>query len=87
VAEYIVSAHICPRCGGHDLHHSRLRNWVEKTRGRLTGFVPFRCHTCDWRGWRSETRGSTAAELRQVHRELTEAELDQLDPGRRPHGV
>jgi hypothetical protein len=46
----------------------------------VTGRVPFRCRACGWRGWRHDVipRGGG---LREVHRDLTDAELDRLEPG------
>jgi hypothetical protein len=70
----------CPRCGGHDLHHSRLRSWVEGLRLYMTRRAPFRCHTCDWRGWRRDDVRRSALGIRQIHHDLTEAELERLDP-------
>jgi hypothetical protein len=50
-------------------------------RGRLTGLAPFRCYDCDWRGWRrSEVGPKTVDCLRPIHDDLTDAELDELDP-------
>jgi hypothetical protein len=74
----------CPSCSSLDLHHSRLRSWAERARWYVTGRVPFRCHQCNWRGWRRDAAArASGAPLRQIHHELTEAELDQLDPDRR----
>jgi predicted RNA-binding Zn-ribbon protein involved in translation (DUF1610 family) len=74
----------CPRCGSHDIHHSRYRTWFERARWRVTGRVPYRCHDCEWRGWRSDAAVRVSGEsLRRIHRDLTEAELERLDPERR----
>ena len=73
----------CPRCGSQDIHHSRLRTWLERARWRLTGRVPYRCHDCEWRGWRSEPGPSAGDTIRRIHRELTDAELERLDPKHR----
>ena len=48
-------------------------------RRRITGLVPYRCHACDWRGWRNEL-ASGANGPREIHRELTDSELAQLEP-------
>ena len=72
----------CPRCGSQNIHHSRLRNWVERVR-RLTGRVPFRCHDCQCRVWRTEPVAPTGDMIRRIHRDLTDAELERLDPERR----
>ncbi len=76
----------CPACGGGDVHHSRLRNWTERLRWRLTSRVPFRCHQCDWRGWRDETvarrpSGQIDATERILHRDISDDDIDQLDGG------
>jgi hypothetical protein len=75
----------CPGCGAHDLHHSRLSGRLERIRWRLTGRVPYRCHSCQWRGWRrGDSTRSSAEALRRIHRDLTDAELERLDPDRAP---
>ena len=70
----------CPRCGSADVHHSRLRSWIETLRVSVTGRAPFRCHHCDWRGWRREARPRSGAQIREIHHDLTDAELEKLDP-------
>jgi hypothetical protein len=45
----------------------------------MTGRVPFRCHACQWRGWRREV-GRSGDGLREVHRALTESEIAALEP-------
>jgi hypothetical protein len=45
--------------------------------------VPFRCHECEWREWRSEPVPVAGEMIRQIHRDLTDAELERLDPERR----
>jgi hypothetical protein len=72
----------CPRCGGRDVHHSRMRNWVERLRGRVTSHVPFRCYDCEWRGWSDDAaaRQRTPYETRRIlHRAPSDEDLDQLD--------
>jgi hypothetical protein len=41
--------------------------------------VPFRCHACEWRGWRREV-AQAAHGLREIHRALTDSELARLEP-------
>jgi len=41
--------------------------------------VPFRCHACNWRGWRREFV-ATAGGLRENQRALTDSELARLEP-------
>jgi hypothetical protein len=52
---------------------------IERLRCRLTGRVPFRCHACDWRGWRRDSLRSSAG-LREIHRALTDSEIAALEP-------
>ena len=52
---------------------------MERVRRRLTGRVPYRCHACNWRGWRDEF-GPGADGPREIHRALTESELAGLEP-------
>jgi hypothetical protein len=50
-------------------------------RRAITGRVPYRCGQCSWRGWLEHVGG----ELRTAgaaQRELTDAELDELEPRR-----
>jgi hypothetical protein len=79
-------AQTCPSCGDVDVHHSRPRSPLERFRRRLTGRVPFRCHHCAWRGWRREVEPGLADAERPIERELTESELERLDPGARGEG-
>ena len=69
----------CPECGKASLHHSLPRSLIERVRRRLTGRVPFRCHACDWRGWRLDVEPMTKG-TREIRRELTDTELEGLDP-------
>ena len=75
----------CEACGGRNIHHSRLRNWAERVRFRLTSRVPFRCHDCDWRGWRADTaarrRRTPDITERILHRSVSDDEVNQLDDG------
>jgi len=70
----------CPQCGQQELHHSRPRSFAERARRWLTTRVPVRCHACGWRGWRPPLAHEVEIGLRDVHRELTEDELERLDP-------
>jgi hypothetical protein len=63
------------------VHHSRLRSVVERARRVVTRRTPFRCHSCDWRGWRRDDAEVIGDGPRPVHRDLTDAELDRLEPG------
>jgi hypothetical protein len=69
---------VCPKCRGA-LHRSRTRSWLERARRSVTGRVPYRCHACNWRGWREDVRPG-AHGLREIHRDLTDAELERLEP-------
>ena len=70
------------------MHRSRARSWFERLRRRMTGRAPFRCSACEWRGWRVVEPDEGAKGLREIHRALTEAELERLEPdnpeGERP---
>jgi hypothetical protein len=70
----------CPVCGGRVIHHSRLRNWVERLRCRLTHRAPFRCYDC---GWRDDVVGKQPlhAASRALHRDVTDDAIDHLDGG------
>jgi hypothetical protein len=52
---------------------------MERLRRRITGRVPFRCHACNWRGWRDELAPGTDGP-REIHRALTDSELAKLEP-------
>jgi len=41
--------------------------------------VPYRCRRCNWRGWREHTGESSRRHSGDVHRDLTEAELEELE--------
>ena len=41
----------CPRCSSRYLSRSSTR-WWERPLRWVTPLVPFRCRTCEWRGWR-----------------------------------
>ncbi len=69
----------CPNCGKSPLHHSRPRSWVERVRRRLSGTVPFRCHACNWRGWRNEFALNPGGP-REIHQALTDSEIAKLEP-------
>jgi hypothetical protein len=50
----------------------------------MTGLVPFRCHACNWRGWRNEFAQGTGGP-REIHRALTESEIARLEPDDHEH--
>jgi predicted RNA-binding Zn-ribbon protein involved in translation (DUF1610 family) len=41
----------CPACGSPRVFRSRTRTKFERLRRELTSKRPYRCHTCNWRGW------------------------------------
>jgi hypothetical protein len=45
----------CRNCGSESIHASRTRTNWERIRRQWTGKRPYRCHTCQWRGWGVET--------------------------------
>jgi len=61
------------------MHHPRARSWLERARRHITGRVPYRCRSCNWRGWRTEITPD-AHQIREIHRALTDAELERLEP-------
>ena len=75
---------LCPSCS-KQIHRSRVRNRWEEIRRLFTGRRPFRCHGCNWRGWRKEFKyegtqawGSSGShDLKDAQR--TELDLDALD--------
>lgn len=71
----------CPQCGGRRVHHSRPRSIAERLRRTLTFRVPYRCHSCGWRGWMRETGPTAPAGPRPTQGELTDAELEALESG------
>jgi hypothetical protein len=52
---------------------------VERVRRLVTRRSLFRCHSCGWRGWR-RIPPPPAVKPREIHRDLTETELERLDP-------
>jgi hypothetical protein len=59
--------------------HSRPRSWLERIRRQLSRRTPFRCHACGCRVWRADVVERVKV-LREVHRALTDAELERLEP-------
>jgi FlaA1/EpsC-like NDP-sugar epimerase len=41
----------CPKCRSLTLHRSRARGVPERVRRHFSTLRPFRCGSCDWRGW------------------------------------
>ncbi len=73
----------CRKCGSRNVHHSRLRTWFERLWWRFSDRAPFRCHDCDWRAWLADPGPRTnGGMIREIHRDLSEAELERLDPDR-----
>jgi hypothetical protein len=54
-------------------------------RRRLTRRAPYRCGVCGWRGWQTKPVVETVDGPRGLHRALTDAELEQLEPDK-PEG-
>jgi hypothetical protein len=48
-------------------------------RRQVTGRMPYRCHNGNWRGSRKNIT-PRALEPREIHRALTDAELERLEP-------
>ena len=56
----------------------RARDHGWSARRQVTGRAPFRCSACGWRGWRVEPVEPLDGP-REVHRALTEPELERLE--------
>ena len=41
----------CPKCGEYDYHNSHTRNIIERIRKIVLHQRPYRCHSCNYRGW------------------------------------
>jgi predicted RNA-binding Zn-ribbon protein involved in translation (DUF1610 family) len=48
--------HTCPKCGGFSLHRSHTRNSAEHLFKTFLPLRPYRCSSCQWRGWRFKER-------------------------------
>lgn len=42
---------ICPKCGSAQYYRSRTQNLRERIRKTICHQRPYRCHSCDYRGW------------------------------------
>ena len=78
---FVAVRPVCPQCGGSRVHHSRTRSLGERVRQVVTLRVPYRCHSCGWRGWRRETGAASPEAAIPIHRDLTDAELERLEAG------
>jgi transcriptional regulator NrdR family protein len=79
----------CPTCQSSRVYPSRLRSTLERIRQRITERQPYRCHACNWRGWRevefesaSPSIDVTPEDLRtgRAATPLSSKDVDQLDP-------
>ena len=50
--EQVMESEPCARCGSRNVHRSKVRGAYERFKKVHTPTRPFRCHDCDWRGWR-----------------------------------
>jgi predicted RNA-binding Zn-ribbon protein involved in translation (DUF1610 family) len=41
----------CPKCHSFAIYRSRPRGLIERVRKHFTALRPYRCHSCEWRGW------------------------------------
>jgi len=41
----------CPACGSNRVFRSKTRTAFERFRRQFTLKRPYRCHSCNWRGW------------------------------------
>jgi hypothetical protein len=75
----------CPKCNSRDFHGSRRRGLWETWRQQITGKRPFRCHACNWRGWRQDDAPDVVwssdglEQLGGDHRRPVELNLENLD--------
>lgn len=46
-----ASPYGCPNCRSFAIYRSRPHGLVERVRKYFTALRPYRCHTCQWRGW------------------------------------
>jgi UDP-GlcNAc:undecaprenyl-phosphate GlcNAc-1-phosphate transferase len=47
----ILESEPCAKCGGRNVHRSRVKGVYERFRKLHTPARPFRCDDCGWRGW------------------------------------
>lgn len=80
----------CPSCSSPRVYPSRLRDFFERARHRLTGKEPYRCHECGWRNWRepviyAEARDACPDDLRTGRGAppLSANDFDRLEPSTR----
>jgi predicted RNA-binding Zn-ribbon protein involved in translation (DUF1610 family) len=45
---------VCPACGSNRVFRSKSRSAFERFRRQFTIKRPYRCHSCDWRGWAAD---------------------------------
>jgi len=58
----VVAIERCARCGGANVHRSRIRGAYERLRKLHTPTRPFRCDDCGWRGWLQPLERATPLE-------------------------
>jgi predicted RNA-binding Zn-ribbon protein involved in translation (DUF1610 family) len=46
-----TSPYGCPNCRSFAIYRSRPRWGWESIRRHFTALRPYRCHSCNWRGW------------------------------------
>ena len=51
VTLYASASPVCPKCATGRLVRSRTRTLPDRIRKQFSAQRPFRCDTCDWRGW------------------------------------
>jgi predicted RNA-binding Zn-ribbon protein involved in translation (DUF1610 family) len=76
----------CPKCGSHRIYPSRQKTLFERLRRAITDRQPYRCHSCNYRGWHDIVVPRPTAdkhdELKAATgktRPVTAADLDRLD--------
>ena len=51
VTLYASASPVCPKCANGRLVRSRTRTMRDRVRKQFTAQRPFRCDSCEWRGW------------------------------------
>jgi len=69
----VLESEPCARCGGRNVHRSRVKGLYERFRKLHTPARPFRCDDCGWRGWLLPLERTMALDT------IVEADLRSLD--------
>jgi UDP-GlcNAc:undecaprenyl-phosphate GlcNAc-1-phosphate transferase len=69
----LFEAEPCARCGGRNVHRTRVKGVYERFRKLHTPMRPFRCDDCSWRGWLLPLEHASSID------EIVESDLRSLD--------